>query len=38
MGRVKDDIELQPLSAINNVFERLARGDVMPRAALAFQA
>ena len=27
-GKVKADIELQPLSAINTVFERLAKGEV----------
>ena len=30
-GKVKTDIELQPLSAINSVFERHARGDVPSR-------
>ena len=30
-GKVKADIELQPLSAINDVFERLAHGDVPSR-------
>ena len=33
-GKVKADIELQPLSAINSVFERLARGDVPSRVVL----
>jgi alcohol dehydrogenase, propanol-preferring len=33
-GRVKADIELQPLSAINDVFARLARGDVASRVVL----
>jgi hypothetical protein len=33
-GKVKADIELQPLSAINNVFERLAHGDVPSRVVL----
>ena len=37
-GRVKADIELQPLSAINNVFERLAHGDVPSRVVLDFSA
>lgn len=35
-GKVKADIELQPLSAINNVFERLAHGDVPSRVVLDF--
>jgi alcohol dehydrogenase, propanol-preferring len=35
-GKVKADIELQPLSAINHVFERLARGDVPSRVVLDF--
>ena len=35
-GKVKSDIELQPLSAINQVFERLARGDVPSRVVLDF--
>jgi len=35
-GRVKADIELQPLTAINSVFERLAHGDVPSRAVLDF--
>ena len=35
-GRVKADIEVQPLSAINTVFERLARGDVPSRVVLEF--
>ena len=30
-GKVKANIELQPLSAINSVFERHARGDVPSR-------
>jgi propanol-preferring alcohol dehydrogenase len=33
-GKVKADIELQPLSAINAVFERLAHGDVPSRVVL----
>jgi propanol-preferring alcohol dehydrogenase len=33
-GRVKADIELQPLSAINTVFQRLAKGDVPSRVVL----
>jgi propanol-preferring alcohol dehydrogenase len=35
-GRVKADIELQPLSAINLVFERLAKGEVPSRVVLDF--
>jgi len=35
-GHVKADIELQPLSAINAVFERLAHGDVASRVVLDF--
>lgn len=35
-GKVKADVELQPLSAINNVLERLQRGDVASRVVLAF--
>jgi len=35
-GKVKADIELQPLSAINSVFERLARGQVPSRVVLDF--
>ncbi|MEO7337268.1 MAG: alcohol dehydrogenase AdhP [Caldimonas sp.] len=37
-GKVKADIELQPLSAINNVFERLAHGEVPSRVVLDFSA
>ncbi len=37
-GKVKADIELQPLSAINTVFERLLRGDVPSRVVLDFSA
>jgi propanol-preferring alcohol dehydrogenase len=37
-GKVKADIELQPLSAINQVFERLTRGDVPARVVLEFGA
>ena len=36
-GKVKADIELQPLSAINHVFERLEHGDVPARVVLQFQ-
>ena len=35
-GKVKADIELQPLSSINAVFERLAHGDVPSRVVLDF--
>ena len=35
-GKVKADSELQPLSAITNVFERLAHGDVPSRVVLDF--
>ncbi len=35
-GKVKADIELQPLAAINQVFERLAHGDVPSRVVLEF--
>ena len=35
-GRVKADIELQPLSAINDVFARLEKGDVPSRVVLDF--
>jgi len=35
-GRVKADVELQPLSAINHVFERLGRGDVPSRVVIDF--
>ncbi len=35
-GKVKADIELQPLSAINAVFERLQHGDVPSRVVLDF--
>jgi propanol-preferring alcohol dehydrogenase len=35
-GKVKADVELQPLSAINRIFERLERGDVSSRVVLDF--
>jgi propanol-preferring alcohol dehydrogenase len=35
-GKLKADLELQPLSAIHNVFERLAHGDVPSRVVLEF--
>ncbi len=37
-GRVKADIELQPLSAINEVLKRLEHGDVASRVVLDFAA
>ena len=37
-GKVKADIELQPLSAINDVFKRLAHGEVPSRVVLDFAA
>jgi propanol-preferring alcohol dehydrogenase len=35
-GKVKSDIEIQPLSAINSVFERLGHGDVPSRVVIDF--
>ncbi|NPD67794.1 zinc-dependent alcohol dehydrogenase [Lichenicola cladoniae] len=35
-GKVRAHVELQPLSAINRVFERLERGDVAARVVLEF--
>jgi len=35
-GKVKADIELQPLSAINRVMQRLEQGDVASRVVLEF--
>ena len=35
-GKVKADIELQPLSAINTVFERLRHGEVPSRVVIDF--
>ena len=35
-GKVKADIELQPLSSINQIFGRLEHGDVPSRVVLAF--
>jgi propanol-preferring alcohol dehydrogenase len=35
-GKVKADIELQPLSAINDIFERLEQGKVAGRIVLDF--
>jgi propanol-preferring alcohol dehydrogenase len=37
-GKVKADIELQPLSAINKVFDRLQHGDVAARVVIDFGA
>ena len=36
-GKVRADIELQPLSAINDVFHRLKEGDVAARVVLKFE-
>ncbi len=36
-GKVKADIELQPLSAINQVFDRLERGEVPSRVVVELQ-
>jgi alcohol dehydrogenase, propanol-preferring len=36
-GKVKADIELQPLSAINQIFDRLEHGDVPSRVILEFK-
>jgi propanol-preferring alcohol dehydrogenase len=35
-GKVKADIELQPLSSINSVFQRLEHGDVASRVVVDF--
>jgi propanol-preferring alcohol dehydrogenase len=35
-GKVKADIELRPLSSINEVFDRLQHGDVASRVVLEF--
>ncbi len=37
-GKVRADIELQPLSAINDVFERLQNGEVPARVVIEFGA
>jgi propanol-preferring alcohol dehydrogenase len=37
-GKVKADIELQPLAAINRIFDRLEHGDVPSRVVLDFAA
>src|SRR6202030_4757587 len=36
VGKVKADIELQPLSSINGIFDRLEHGDVPSRVVLDF--
>jgi propanol-preferring alcohol dehydrogenase len=36
-GKVKADIELQPLSEINSIFQRLQHGDVPARVVLEFK-
>jgi propanol-preferring alcohol dehydrogenase len=36
-GKVKADLELQPLAAINQIFERLQHGDVASRVVLDFE-
>ena len=35
-GKVKADIELQPLTAINDIFDRLEKGDVAARVVIDF--
>jgi propanol-preferring alcohol dehydrogenase len=35
-GRVKADIELQPLSAINDIFKRMEDGDVAARVVIDY--
>lgn len=35
-GKVRADIELQPLSAINQVFDRLKHGDVPSRVIIEY--
>ena len=35
-GRVHADIELQPLSAVNTIFDRLQHGDVPSRVVIDF--
>ena len=35
-GKVKADIELQPLSSINHIFDRLEHGEVASRVVLDF--
>jgi propanol-preferring alcohol dehydrogenase len=36
-GKVKADIELQPLTAINDIFKRLEHGDVAARVVIDFE-
>jgi len=36
-GKVKADIELQPLSAINDIFMRLEHGDVAARVVIEYK-
>ena len=36
LTKVKTDIELQPLSSINQIFDRLEHGDVASRVVLEF--
>ena len=36
-GKVKADIELQPLSEINHIFDRVRRGDVAARVVIEFK-
>jgi propanol-preferring alcohol dehydrogenase len=36
-GKVKADIELQPLSAINSIFKRLEHGDVAARVVIEYK-
>jgi propanol-preferring alcohol dehydrogenase len=36
-GKVKADIELQPLSEINNIFKRLELGDVAARVVIEYK-
>jgi hypothetical protein len=35
-GKVKADIDLQPLSSINEIFDRLEHGEVASRVVLDF--
>ncbi len=35
-GKVKADIELQPLASINQIFDRLEHGDIASRVVLEF--
>lgn len=38
IGKIKADVELQPLSAINEIFSRLEHGKVAARVVLDFSA